>query len=1166
MSERYGQYELLEKFAEGGAAEVFFARLRGHEGFTRELAIKRLLPGYGEREELVAMFLDEARLAASLLHPNIVQVFDLGEIDGSYFMAMELVDGPHLGRLFSHSLRIERPLSPQFCAWILSRAAEGLHYAHERLDPLTGESLAIVHRDISPHNILVSRYGDVKLSDFGIARATMHRSVTRIGVVKGKSGYLSPEQLRGEAFDRRADIFSLGIVLYELLTGQRLYREPSAARSRQRIIGEEPLPPSVLKSDVDPVLGDIALRALRKDPRHRYQTAAEFGDALQAWLGAQRVGDVRSALGYWMSQHSAPIWTTAEVRAQRWQAERTAKPSGFDRPQQRTRHGGSNDMAIADVGEESLGLRPRRTNLRRERGTFHGRDAQIAELDRLLEHGERLTTIVGVAGVGKSRLARRFGHRHIDRLGAVGGVWICDVAEHESTEGLCLAVASALAVPLVGGGVDPSQTQLAHAMAARGEMLLIIDNFDRMSPDGVDFLRTWLRAAPQLHIVVTSRARLATARADFVEVPPLTLPAAGAEPASGDAVRMFLERGRAALPEWQPDATELAVVAEIVRQLDGLPLALELAAARLAKLTPALLLERLSHRFEVLRASRSGDTPAHGATLRGAIDWSWTLLTAAERKALATLSVFRGGFDLAAAVDVLGPTAAGKAAGLVGALRDRSLLHVQPPQRVGEPPRFDMYRSIAAYAGEKLVDEERSAAELRHGQYYVDVGGAWADATHSHGGGEPLRLLSREIDNLAAVQERFLAARPRTGTGLNLARQAALAMAPVLHQRGPWSLLAALLGAAIAPQSRSADGRIETQARVAHAAVLRDLGRAAEARREAEAALALARGLTDERLEGRALLQLARVALFQEQKADAATFATMALELLRRQGDRRHAGLALQALGQIEIVGGDADEAALGHLEQAMQTLRAAGDRHAEAEVEGCIGGALADRGQLDAAEGHLLHALETVRQVGDRHGEGLALAHLGAIHALRGDPERAREGLEQAARHLASVGDGVLETRVLARLATVRWLQGRPVDAHHLAEQAVERAKAIGDRRLNAAVTGLNGALLSALGEGDAATAQLQLATGWLHDDDPPQVSALVQLYIALHELARAQEAQLQGSSATAKRRLLRARRRVEAALGPEMETALAELPDLDLRLAATLWQPALTEQGEDS
>ncbi len=1166
MAERYGQYELLEKFAEGGAAELYFARLRGREGFTRELAIKRLLPGYTERTDLVEMFLDEARLAASLLHPNVVQVFDLGEINGSFFMAMELVDGPHLGRMFSHSLRIDRALPVEFCAWILSRAAEGLHYAHERVDPLSGESLAIVHRDVSPHNILVSRYGDVKLTDFGIARAKIHRAVTRVGVVKGKSAYLSPEQCRGEAFNRRADVFCLGIVLYELITRRRLYREASTARARERIIGEEPLPPSVLNPEVDAVLGEIALRALRKDPRHRYQTAAEFGDALQAWLGSRNSGDVRSALSYWMSQHTAAIWTTAEVRAKRWQGQQAPVESKRMSSPQVTRHAGGSDQAVFELREESLGLHPRRTNLPRERGSFFGRAAEVRRLQRLFSSGDRLITIVGTAGIGKSRLARHFGHRLSHELGESGGVWLCDVAEHETAEGLCLAVAGALAIPLVGEGGEGSERQLARALAGRGRSLLIVDNFDRMAQHPVEVLRVWLRMAPELTVLVTSRARLKEARDGFVDVPPLDVPSAGGR-AQGDAVALFLDRARLVRPDWQPDEQDAKAVVEIVRQLDGLPLALELAAARLADLEPIELLQRLSHRFEVLRAARSGKTPGQGATLRGAIDWSWTLLKTDERRSLAALSVCRGGFSLPAAVEIVGEVVArGRdPVAVVTALRDRSLLYVVDRGADLATPRFALLRSIGAYANEKLADPDRERANLRHAGHYADTCSGWAVAALGHGGSEPYGRLALETENLLIAHERCLAATPLTARHLDLARRAALALCPVLERRGPWDLLARALEAAATGQAKSADRRLEAAVGVARSRVVRHMGSPGEARRCAEEALVVARDLADDRLQGRALHQLAGAALNQSRLDEARAFVSQALDTLRAEGDLRHAGLALRRLAQIDLACGD-DVAAFQRFEQAQDVLRSAGDRHAEAETEARIGSALAARGRLNDAATHLQRGLEIFRQVSSLHGEGLVLAHLGPLFALRGNHDRAREELNVAIERLVGVGDHATAALARSRLAVVRWLQGRLRDAGELAEAAAEAARELGDRALIARSVALHGAIQAASDDRSEATRTFERAMGWSQADDPPELAAAIHVCIAQLDLAGARAARAAGDAQGLARRLDRADERVVAVLDAELDAALEDMPSLDLRLLVAAWRVTRrSAAGED-
>jgi len=307
LSERFGDYELIEKIATGGMAEIYLARHVANQGFARPVVVKRMLPQLAVRRDFVTMFLDEARLAANLSHPNVVQVFNLGEAEGSYFMAMELVDGPHLGSLFAHSLRQRRPLPVDLCVYICARSADGLDHAHDLKDPATGLALQIVHRDISPQNILVSRHGDVKVTDFGVAKATTQEAKTRTGIIKGKVSYMSPEQCLGDRVDRRTDVFALGIVLYELLTRRRLFRDKSDLLVMQRITQENVPPPSTLNPSVDIELDAICMRALARDRTKRYSTAADFSEALDIWLATHGVADARARLGRWMEEHAPDL-------------------------------------------------------------------------------------------------------------------------------------------------------------------------------------------------------------------------------------------------------------------------------------------------------------------------------------------------------------------------------------------------------------------------------------------------------------------------------------------------------------------------------------------------------------------------------------------------------------------------------------------------------------------------------------------------------------------------------------------------------------------------------------------------------------------------------------------------------------------------------------------
>ena len=228
----FGNYRLQRRLARGGMAEVFLARLIGVEGFERRVAIKRILPHLSESDEFRAMFLDEARLAAQLTHPNIVHIYDFGKADDYYFIAMEYVDGVDIGRLIRRAK--ERPVPFEVAARIFADVCAGLHFAHNASDPM-GRKLDVVHRDVTPQNVLVSWDGVVKLVDFGIAKAAFAAGRTRPGVVKGKYAYMSPEQVEGRSLDGRSDLFAAGICLYELVTGVPLFRRDDVTASMREI-------------------------------------------------------------------------------------------------------------------------------------------------------------------------------------------------------------------------------------------------------------------------------------------------------------------------------------------------------------------------------------------------------------------------------------------------------------------------------------------------------------------------------------------------------------------------------------------------------------------------------------------------------------------------------------------------------------------------------------------------------------------------------------------------------------------------------------------------------------------------------------------------------------------------------------------------------------------
>lgn len=279
-----GKYQVIRRLGRGGMAEVFLAKAAGPMGFEKTLVVKRIHPHLMEEEPFIEMFLSEARLAAQLNHANVVQIFDFGEEDGSYFIAMEHIDGPSLFTLIKQASAEGTPIPFTLCAKILSFACEGLAYAHELADPATGKPLGLIHRDISPDNILLSRTGGVKVVDFGIAKVASQGTRTQTGVVKGKVAYMSPEQLLGRPLDLRADIFALGVVLYRLVTGEHPFEGESDVTLIQSILKNPMVEVRERRRDVPKELERIVKKALAKERTQRYQSCRELQADLERFL------------------------------------------------------------------------------------------------------------------------------------------------------------------------------------------------------------------------------------------------------------------------------------------------------------------------------------------------------------------------------------------------------------------------------------------------------------------------------------------------------------------------------------------------------------------------------------------------------------------------------------------------------------------------------------------------------------------------------------------------------------------------------------------------------------------------------------------------------------------------------------------------------------------
>jgi serine/threonine protein kinase len=319
---KFGKYVLLERISVGGMAEVFKAKYSGVEGFQKILAIKRILPSLTEDVDFIRMFIDEAKIAGQLNHANICQIYELGRINKSHFIAMEYIWGKDLLQISTRYRKANKTMHFGQACYILSKACEALDYAHKKKDA-HGRPMGIIHRDVTPQNILVSYEGEVKLIDFGIAKARDRSAKTAAGVLKGKFGYMSPEQVRGLPLDRRSDIFSLGIVLWEVATGQRLFDGQTDFVVLEKVRNVQVPPPSSINPRVPRRLEAIIMKALQKDPDDRFQWANEMHKALQSFMMTQKPMYSAKLMASWMTKTFAK-----EIHRERATLERYFKSDG----------------------------------------------------------------------------------------------------------------------------------------------------------------------------------------------------------------------------------------------------------------------------------------------------------------------------------------------------------------------------------------------------------------------------------------------------------------------------------------------------------------------------------------------------------------------------------------------------------------------------------------------------------------------------------------------------------------------------------------------------------------------------------------------------------------------------------------------------------------------
>jgi predicted ATPase len=967
---RFGGYEILQRLGAGGMGEVYRAR---DPRLERELAIKTLSPNLCSHPEALSRFDREARSACALNHPNIVTIYELGQVNGTHFIAMELVQGETVRALLaSGAIPFRKAVA------IAAQVADGLAKAHE---------LGIVHRDLKPENLMVSGDGTAKVLDFGLAKllrpdpadgSNSTTTITEHGTVMGTVGYMSPEQAIGNEVDFRSDQFSFGSVLYEMVTGLPAFRKKTHAETMAAILRDEPerLGAKMLQAPAPFVW--IVERCLAKDPQQRYGSTRDLARDLAA---------VRDRL--------------------------------------------------ADVPARETEARP--NNLPVQRTAFIGREREEEGLRQLLSRADvRLVTLTGPGGIGKSRLALQVAGEIAQQF--PGGV--CFVALSAVSEPALIASTIAQAVGVREGGNQSPQERLKEYVSSLDQpMLLLLDNFEHLISAG-PMIAQLLTQGPKLKAVVTSQAPLHVYGEHEFPVPPLALPDLRSIPALEvlarlPAVALFVERAKAVKHDFTLTKENAPTVAAICARLDGLPLALELAAARIKLLSPSAMLTRLESRLHLLTGG-ARDLPTRQQTLRSTVDWSYGLLNAAEQTLFRRLAVFSGGCTLEgveAVCDTKGDLGLDALDGMASMV-DKSL--AQQVEQGDAEARFFGLSTIREYALERLAESTDEAATRRaHAAYYLVLAEEGADDVAAHP--EWLDRFEVEHDNFRAALDYLI----KTGdAGWALRLGAALfpfweTREHLREGRDAITRLLALEGAATRPKLRA-------RLLFAAAVLANEQGDYGASRQLFEDSLETCVELNDNRGVAVALNALAISARDHGDLDHATLLFERCVAIWKELGDSADIGRTLSNLaGVMKLHGEHARASSL--YEECLTIFRKAGDGSGVAWTLNCLGDVAREKADFAAARAYCEQSLAAFRQLRDGWGVASALLDLANLNCDQGNNEEARRLYGESIRSFQELGHKRGVARVLECLAASAAAQSKAEQALHLAGSAAALRQRLG-------------------------------------------------------------------------------------------------------------------------
>ena len=909
-----GPYEIETLLGVGGMGEVYRAR---DARLGRTVAIKILPAAFSADGDRLQRFEREARSASALNHPNIVTIYELGQDGSTHYIAMELIEGKTLRELLvAGSLPIRKVIE------IAAQVAEGLAKAHEA---------GIAHRDLKPENLMFSLDGFVKILDFGLAKLAspggelpetraMSAWQTQPGAVLGTVQYMSPEQASGGELDFRTDQFSFGLVLYEMVARKCAFKRTTAAETLTAILREQAEPIAVQNPDAPAPLCWAIERCLAKEPDKRYDSTRDLARELAA---------IRDRFS------EKPV-KQVEIRS---------------------------------------------ANIPVPRTRFVGREKEVAAAkELLLRQDVRLVTVTGPGGIGKTRLAMEVAGGVVEHFS--GGIHFVPLSPVSDPGLIASVIVQALGIGEAGGQSPLEILRKNLQNSLRAPMLFVLDNFEHLVQAAATVAEL-LAMAPNLKILVTSRAALHVYGEHEFLVPPLALPDARALPSvevlsQYPAVALFVQRAVAVKPDFELNRENALAVTEICARLDGLPLAIELAAARVKFLSLSSIETRLASRLQLLTGG-ARDLPQRQQTLRAAIDWSHDLLNAAEQRLFRRLSAFVGGCTLEG-VEAVCDTKADLDLDLLDGMAsmvDKSLLQ-QVEQANGES-RFVMLETIREYALEKLeASGEDTLTKRAHAAYCLVLAEEAATDQSGAEGADWLERFALEHDNFRAGLE-WLTETGDAEWGLRLG--AALfhfweAREYLAEGRGRLDKLLKLAGAASPTKARaralfaagvlaseqgdydSADALVRESLEIARqlrdkqgvavslnalAIHQRDRGDVAAAHSLFEESLVQWRELEDHKAVARSLSNLANVVKLQGDFARARSLYAECLTIFGGLGDRT--GVAWSLNYQGDVARDQKDSAAARALyEQGLAIFRELGDRWG-------IAGTLADLGSLAREE-----------------------------------------------------------------------------------------------------------------------------------------------------------------------------------------------------------------------